>query len=95
MQGPVSRQTRQNDRIEAQNNQTSWHRKATKKAAAMMAAKGSGSKAQKIIGEGDKQRTAITSRDTQIAVHLHLPGELVKHAFSEGTKAVTKYISFK
>uniref|UniRef100_A0A8C3RSG3 Core Histone H2A/H2B/H3 domain-containing protein n=1 Tax=Chelydra serpentina TaxID=8475 RepID=A0A8C3RSG3_CHESE len=31
----------------------------------------------------------------QTAVHLLLPGELAKHAVSEGTKAVTKYTSSK
>eukprot|EP00731_Ephydatia_muelleri_P012898 Em0007g208a len=31
----------------------------------------------------------------QTAVRLHLPGELSKHAVSEGTKAVTKYTSSK
>merc|ERR1719378_1545865 len=35
--------------------------------------------------------TGITSRDIQTAVRLILPGELAKHAVSEGTKAVTKY----
>jgi len=33
----------------------------------------------------------ITSREIQTAVRLILPGELAKHAVSEGTKAVTKY----
>eukprot|EP01092_Planopodium_desertum_P001949 TRINITY_DN13100_c0_g1_i6.p1 TRINITY_DN13100_c0_g1~~TRINITY_DN13100_c0_g1_i6.p1 ORF type:complete len:160 (-),score=43.44 TRINITY_DN13100_c0_g1_i6:419-898(-) len=33
----------------------------------------------------------ITSREVQTAVRLVLPGELAKHAVSEGTKAVTKY----
>lgn len=31
--------------------------------------------------------------EVQTAVRLHLPGELAKHAVSEGTKAVTKYNS--
>lgn len=35
----------------------------------------------------------ITSREIQTAVRLILPGELAKHAVSEGTKAVTKYNS--
>merc|ERR1711997_755181 len=39
--------------------------------------------------------TIITSRDIQTAVRLLLPGELAKHAASEGTKAVTKYTSSK
>ena len=34
--------------------------------------------------------STITSREIQTAVHLLLPGELSKHAVSEGTKAVTK-----
>ena len=37
----------------------------------------------------------ITSREIQTAVRLILPGELAKHAVSEGTKAVTKYTSAK
>lgn len=36
-------------------------------------------------------RQTITSREIQTAVRLLLPGELSKHAVSEGTKAVTKY----
>ncbi|UYV62680.1 hypothetical protein LAZ67_2001540 [Cordylochernes scorpioides] len=35
------------------------------------------------------KRHTITSRE----IHLLLPGELAKHAVSEGTKAVTKYTS--
>ena len=35
----------------------------------------------------------MTSREIQTAVRLVLPGELAKHAVSEGTKAVTKYSS--
>ncbi|CAN8077007.1 unnamed protein product [Agarophyton chilense] len=35
----------------------------------------------------------LTSREIQTAVRLLLPGELAKHAVSEGTKAVTKYSS--
>ena len=41
------------------------------------------------------KRSTITSREIQIAVCLLLPGELAKHAMSEGTKAVTKYTSSK
>ncbi|CAH2017134.1 unnamed protein product [Acanthoscelides obtectus] len=37
------------------------------------------------------KRATITSREIQTAVRLLLPGELAKHAVSEGTKAVTKY----
>ena len=39
------------------------------------------------------RRQTITSREIQTAVRLILPGELAKHAVSEGTKAVTKYNS--
>jgi len=39
------------------------------------------------------KRSTITSREIQTAVRLVLPGELAKHAVSEGTKAVTKYNS--
>lgn len=40
----------------------------------------------------NKSKT-LTSREIQTAVRLILPGELAKHAVSEGTKAVTKYNS--
>ncbi|KAI8508157.1 hypothetical protein Bbelb_143970 [Branchiostoma belcheri] len=40
-------------------------------------------------------RSTISSREIQTAVRLLLPGELAKHAVSEGTKAVTKYTSSK
>ena len=42
----------------------------------------------------NKKKT-LTSREIQTAVRLSLPGELSKHAVSEGTKAVTKYASSK
>ncbi|XP_030958735.1 late histone H2B.L4-like [Quercus lobata] len=38
-------------------------------------------------------RITLSSREIQGAVRLVLPGELGKHANSEGTKAVTTYIS--
>ena len=55
---------------------------------------------QKLAAEASKlacynKRLSITSRDIQTAVRLILPGELAKHAVSEGTKAVTKYTSSK
>lgn len=37
------------------------------------------------------KKATLTSREVQTAVRLVLPGELAKHAVSEGTKAVTKY----
>ena len=37
------------------------------------------------------KKNTISSREIQTAVRLLLPGELAKHAVSEGTKAVTKY----
>ena len=40
----------------------------------------------------NKKKT-LTSREIQTAVRLSLPGELSKHAVSEGTKAVTKFSS--
>ena len=39
------------------------------------------------------KRSTISSREIQTSVRLILPGELAKHAVSEGTKAVTKYQS--
>merc|ERR1712150_7521 len=41
------------------------------------------------------KRSTISSREIQTAVRLLIPGELAKHAVSEGTKAVTKYTSSK
>lgn len=41
------------------------------------------------------KKSTITSREIQTSVRLWLPGELSKHAVSEGTKAVTKYTSSK
>ncbi|XP_044783420.1 histone H2B type 1-C/E/F/G/I-like [Bubalus bubalis] len=41
------------------------------------------------------KRSTVTSREIQTAVRLLLLGELVKHAVSEGTKAITKYTSSK
>ncbi|KAB1261429.1 Histone H2B type 1 [Camelus dromedarius] len=54
----------------------------------------------RIAGEASRlahynKRSTITSREIQTAVRLLLPGELAKHAVSEGTKAVTKYTSSK
>ena len=37
------------------------------------------------------KRSTLSSREIQTAVKLLLPGELSKHAISEGTKAVSKY----
>ncbi|XP_036445354.1 uncharacterized protein LOC118821055 [Colossoma macropomum] len=53
---------------------------------------------ERIAGESSRlahynKRSTITSREIQTAVRLLLPGELAKHAVSEGTKAVTKYTS--
>ncbi|XP_063785894.1 histone H2B 1.1-like [Pseudophryne corroboree] len=55
---------------------------------------------KRIAGEASRlahynKRSTITSREIQTAVRLLLPGELAKHAVSEGTKAVTKYTSAK
>ncbi|NWX15644.1 H2B5 protein, partial [Aegotheles bennettii] len=55
---------------------------------------------ERIAGEASRlahynKRSTITSREIQTAVQLLLPGELAKHAVSEGTKAVTKYTSSK
>lgn len=37
------------------------------------------------------KKHTVSSKDIQSAVRLILPGELAKHAISEGTKAVTKF----
>jgi histone H2B len=39
------------------------------------------------------KKATLSSREIQTAVRLILPGELSKHAVSEGTKAVTKFTS--
>jgi len=39
------------------------------------------------------RKKTLSSREIQTAVRLVLPGELAKHAVSEGTKAVTKFTS--
>ena len=39
------------------------------------------------------KKHTLSSREVQTAVKLLLPGELAKHAISEGTKAVTKFTS--
>ena len=53
---------------------------------------------EKLAGEASKlvrynKRHTLSSREVQSAVRLVLPGELAKHAVSEGTKAVTKFSS--
>ena len=55
---------------------------------------------ERIAGEASRlakynKRSTISSREIQTAVRLLLPGELAKHAVSEGTKAVTKYTGTK
>ena len=55
---------------------------------------------ERIAGESSRlakynKRSTISSREIQTAVRLLLPGELAKHAVSEGTKAVTKYTTSK
>ena len=37
------------------------------------------------------KKATLSSREVQTSVRLVLPGELAKHAVSEGTKAVTKF----
>jgi len=44
------------------------------------------------LGKINKTKT-LSSREVQTAVRLTLPGELAKHAMSEGTKAVAKFTS--
>lgn len=45
----------------------------------------------KLVKIGNKN--TLSSREVQTSVRLVLPGELAKHAVSEGTKAVTKFTS--
>ena len=51
---------------------------------------------EKVVGEAGKlsryaKKATLSSREVQTAVRLVLPGELAKHAVSEGTKAVTTF----
>jgi len=53
---------------------------------------------ERIAGEASRlahynKKHTLSSREVQTAVRLLLPGELAKHAVSEGTKAVTKFSS--
>ncbi|GJN89206.1 hypothetical protein Rhopal_002184-T1 [Rhodotorula paludigena] len=53
---------------------------------------------ERIASEASKlasynKKSTISSREIQTSVRLILPGELSKHAISEGTKAVTKFSS--
>ena len=52
---------------------------------------------ERIAGEAGlaryNKKQTLSSREIQTAVRLLLPGELAKHAVSEGTKAVTKFSS--
>ena len=48
----------------------------------------------RIVGEAaNLAKKTLSSREIQTSVRLILPGELAKHAVSEGTKAVTKFTS--
>ena len=51
---------------------------------------------ERIAGEAARlakynSKATVTSREIQTAVRLVLPGELAKHAASEGSKALVKY----
>ncbi|KZS99221.1 histone-fold-containing protein [Sistotremastrum niveocremeum HHB9708] len=51
---------------------------------------------ERIASEASKlasysKKSTISSREIQTSVRLILPGELSKHAISEGTKSVTKF----
>merc|ERR1712132_15584 len=53
---------------------------------------------EKIASEASRltrytKKGTLSSREIQTAVRLILPGELAKHAVSEGTKAVIKFTS--
>jgi histone H2B len=55
---------------------------------------------ERLAGESGRlvrysRKATVSSREIQTAVRLVLPGELAKHAVSEGTKAVTKYTASK
>ena len=53
---------------------------------------------ERLAGEASRlgrqnKRLTMSSRDMQTSTRLLLPGELGKYAVSEGTKAVTKFVS--
>lgn len=53
---------------------------------------------EKIANEAGKlckysTKSTLSGREVQTAIRLVLPGELAKHAVSEGSKAVTKFTS--
>ncbi|KAJ2718002.1 histone H2B, partial [Coemansia sp. Benny D115] len=53
---------------------------------------------ERIASEASKlaaynKKSTISSREIQTAIRLLLPGELSRHAISEGTKAATKFIA--
>ena len=52
---------------------------------------------EKVASEASRlvKNKTMSSREIETSVRLLLPGELAKHAVSEGTKAVTKYTSSK
>lgn len=55
---------------------------------------------ERLAGEASRltktnNKATLSSREIQTAVRLLLPGELAKHAVSEGTKAVTKFTATK
>ncbi|KAH7921736.1 histone-fold-containing protein [Leucogyrophana mollusca] len=55
---------------------------------------------ERLAGEASKlatysKKSTISSREIQTSVRLILPGELAKHAISEGTKSVTKFSAGK
>ncbi|XP_041059019.1 histone H2B 5-like [Carcharodon carcharias] len=78
-------------------------KKGSKKMVMKMSRKGSRKHRdifERVAGEASRlvhytRQQTICSRDIQSTVCLLLPGELAKHAISEGTKAVTKYTSSK
>ena len=53
---------------------------------------------ERVVSEASKlsqynRNKTLTAREIQTAVRLLIPGELAKHAISEGMKAVAKYRS--
>jgi histone H2B len=55
---------------------------------------------ERLAGEAERLsrhsgKHTLSAREVQTAARLILPGELAKHAVSEGTKAVTKYNASK
>ena len=68
-----------------------WARPLSARAGARRRCLAAGEAARRSKAAG---KATLSSREVQSAVRLVLPGELGRHAMSEGTKAISKYMSY-